>query len=173
MKNLSYRITAYILSLVIVFSGIFSATLSVEAKSGRDLFGTDSADDIDIIKLLDMALNKGGMSMSPATIRAFLEYWWNSVVSDLNTCISNVDSVITTTQAFADYVISALEDTEHYDKLGDMMKRYVQYCLTMEYKSLSDFKQLLLQEGTFRKFLLSYVTDENGNIAGTVNNKLA
>lgn len=173
MKKTLSKLVAYALSLVIIFSGVITVSMPVSAMSGRDLYGSDSADNIDIIKLLDMALNKGGMSMSPATIRAFLEFWWQSVMSDLNTCIGNASDSITTTQAFADYLYAALNDAEHYDNLGEMMKRYVQYCLTMDYKSLSDFKQLLLQEGTFRKFLLSYVTDENGNIAGTVNNKLA
>ncbi len=110
--------------------------------------------------------------MSPSTIKAFLEYWWDSVASDINTCIGNASSAITTTQDFADYIISALNNAEHYDKLGEIIKRYVQYVLTLDYKSLSDFKQLLTQEGTFRKFLLSYVVDEDGNIAGTVDNKL-
>lgn len=173
MKHICIRITAYVLVLVMFSASILSAySLTADAKASRDLYGTGSADDIDIIKLLDMALNKGGMSMSPSTIKAFLEYWWDSVFADLNTCIGNADSAISTTQAFADYIVSALVDCEHYDKLGDIIKRYVQYVLTLGYKSLSDFKQLLTQEGTFRKFLLSFVVDEDGNIANTVDNKL-
>ncbi len=174
MKHICIRITAYVLVLVMFSASIFSAySLTADAKGSRDLYGTGTADDIDITKLLDMALNKGGMSMSPSTIKAFLEYWWDSVASDINTCIGNASSAITTTQDFADYIISALNNAEHYDKLGEIIKRYVQYVLTLDYKSLSDFKQLLTQEGTFRKFLLSYVVDEDGNIASTVNNKLA
>ncbi len=173
MKHICIRITAYVLVLVMFSASIFSAySLTADAKGSRDLYGTGTADDIDITKLLDMALNKGGMSMSPSTIKAFLEYWWDSVASDINTCIGNASSAITTTQDFADYIISALNNAEHYDKLGEIIKRYVQYVLTLDYKSLSDFKQLLTQEGTFRKFLLSYVVDEDGNIAGTVDNKL-
>lgn len=173
MRHIYIKITAYVLALVLISGSLFTAlSLTADAKASRDLYGTGSADDIDITKLLDMALNKGGMSMSPSTIKAFLEYWWDSVASDLNTCIGNASSTITTTQDFANYIISALDNAEHYDRLGEMMKRYVQYVLTMGYKSLSDFKQLLTQEGTFRKFLLSYVVDEDGNIANTVNNKL-
>ena len=157
--------------LVTVWALLLSPALQVDAAAG-DLYGTGSADEINIIKLLDMALNKGGMSMSPATIRSFLEYWWTSVQADLSTCIGNADSAITTTQAFADYVISALEDADHYDKLGPIIIKYVQYVCAMEGKSLSDIKQLLLQPDTFRRFLLSYVVDEDGNIAGTVDNKL-
>ncbi len=169
MNRLSMRIIAYSLSFVVLFMSFFSAfTIPVSAGTTSDLYGTGSADDINIVKLLDMALNRGGMTMSPATIKAFLEYWYGAVKSDLTTCINNASSTISTTEDFAAYVISALSDAEHYDQLGSIMKRYVQYVLTMGSKSVSDFKQLLLQEGTFRKFLLSYVTDENGNVVNTV-----
>lgn len=161
------------LALILPVMLLLSPAPAVSAQTTSDLYGTGSADEINIVKLLDMALNKGGMSMSPATIKAFLEYWWDSVRSDLSTCIGNASSAITTTQDFAEYLYSALEDTAHYGQLGDIIKRYVRYALTLESKSLSDFKQLLLQPDTFRKFLLSYVTDEDGNIAGTVDNKLA
>lgn len=170
--NTNIRISAFIMA-VTIFLMSFSPVLSVDAKGGRDLYGTGSADDINIIKLLDMALNRGGMSMSPATIQQFLEYWWDSVNADLTTCINNVDTSISGTSAFVNALNAALESSEHYDKLGDIIKKYINFCTTMEYKSLSDFKQLLTQEGTFRKFLLSYVTDENGNLVGTVDNKLA
>lgn len=173
--QLRKRLLSLALSLVLVLpiTLLLSPAPVVSAQTTSTLYGTGSADEINIIRLLDMALNKGGMSMSPSTIQAFLEYWWDSVVADLNTCIGNADSAISTTQVFADYIVSALDDCEHYDKLGDIIKRYVQYVLTLDYKSLSDFKQLLTQEGTFRKFLLSYIVDDTGNIASTVNNKLA
>lgn len=171
--RLKKRLLALALAVLLVLPcALLSPALPVAAQTTSDLYGTGSADELNIVKLLDMALNKGGMSMSPATIRAFLEYWWSSVKSDLNTCISNAGSAITTTQDFAEYIYTALENTDHYDKLGSIVKKYVQYVLTMEVKSLSDFKQLLLQPDTFRKFLLSYVTDEDGNIVGTVDNKI-
>lgn len=172
ITKINIRITAFFMAVSIFILSFYTSAMSVYAKGGRDLYGTGSADEINIVKLLDMALNKGGMSMSPATIQKFLEYWWDAVVADLNTCINNVDTSITGTQAFVDAVSAALESSDHYDKLGDIIKKYLNFCLTMDYKSLSDFKQLLTQEGTFRKFLLSYVTDEDGNIAGTVDNKL-
>lgn len=163
------RIIAYSLSFVVLFTSFFSAfTIPASAGTTSDLYGTGSADDINIVKLLDMALNRGGITMSPATIKAFLEYWYGAVKSDLTTCINNASSAISTTEDFAVYIISALSDAEHYDQLGSIIKRYVQYVLTMGSKSVSDFKQLLLQEGTFRNFLLSYVTDENGNVVNTV-----
>lgn len=169
MNRLCMRIIAYSLSFVVLFISFFSAfSFPVSAGTTSDLYGTGSADDINIVKLLDMALNRGGMTMSPATIKAFLEYWYGAVKSDLTTCIDNASSTISTTEDFAAYVISALSDAEHYDQLGSIIKRYVQYVLSMGSKSVSDFKQLLLQEGTFRKFLLSYVTDENGNVVNTV-----
>lgn len=170
--RLKKRLLALALAVLLVLPGVLlSPALPVSAQT--TLYGTGSADEINIIKLLDMALNKGGMSMSPATIRAFLDYWWSSVQADLAKCISNAGSAITTTQDFADYLYMALENADHYDRLGGIIKKYIQYVLTMEYKSLSDFKQLLTQQGTFRRFLLSYVTDADGNIAGTVDNKLA
>lgn len=172
--RLRKSLLALLLSVVLMLpiTLLFSPAPAVSAKTTSTLYGTGSADEINIIKILDMALNKGGLSMSSATMQAFLEYWWDSVSSDLNTCISNVDSAITTTQAFVDYLYTALESADHYDKLGSTIKNYVQFVLTLEYKSLSDFKQLLLQPGTFREFLLSYVTDQDGNIAGTVDNKI-
>ena len=166
------RLLSVVLAAILVVSGSLLSPAAVCAQTTSDLYGTGSADEINIIKLLDMALNKGGISMSPATIQEFLNFWWASVRSDLAKCISNADSAITTTQAFADYVISALENADHYDKLGPIMVRYVQYVCSMTGKSLADIKQLLTQEGTFRRFLLSYVVDEDGNIAGTVDNKL-
>lgn len=171
--RLKKRLLALVLAVVLVLPGVLlSPALPAAAQTTTDLYGTGSADEINIVKLLDMALNKGGMSMSPATIKAFLEYWWNSVSSDLSQCINNADAAISTTQDFVEYIYSALENADHYDQLGNIIKKYVQYALIMEYKSLSDFKQLLLQPETFRKFLLSYVTDQDGNIAGTVDNKL-
>lgn len=172
--QLKKRLLALVLALALMLPVmlLLSPALPAAAQTSNELYGTGSADEINIIKLLDMALNRGGMSMSPATIRAFLEYWWSSVQSDLNTCISNASSAITTTQDFAEYLYTALEDAEHYEKLGPIIIKYVQYVCAMEGKSLSDIKQLLTQEGTFRLWLLSYVTDQDGNIADTVNNKL-
>lgn len=174
IMRLKKRLLALILMAVLIVPGVLSPVLPVCAggAAAGGLLGSGAADEINIIKILDMALNKGGMSMSPATIKAFLDFWWSSVRGDLSKCISNADSAITTTQVFADYVVSALEDADHYDKLGSIMVKYVQYVCALEGKSLSDIKQLLTQEGTFRRFLLSYVTDEDGNIAGTVDNKL-
>lgn len=170
--RLRMRIMSLALTVVLALSGVLLSPVLPVSAASSDLYGTGSADEINIIKLIDMALNKGGMSMSPATIKAFLDFWWSSVRADLSKCISNADSAITTTQAFADYMVSALENADHYDKLGSVMTKYVQYCLTLGAESVSDLKQLLTQEGTFRRFLLSYVTDEDGNIAGTVDNKL-
>lgn len=176
------RISTFLLAIVIFGLSFRNTTISVFASDGGhsfdgetgivdkggSLYGTGSADDLDIVKLLDMALNRGGMSMSPATIKQFLEFWWNAVKSDLSDCIGNVDTSITGTQAFVDALNAALVSSEHYNNLGNIIKKYLGFCLTMEYKSLDDFKQLLTQEGTFREFLLSYVLDENGNIINTV-----
>lgn len=171
--QLKKRLLVLALSIFLVLPGVlFSPALPVSAGSS-ELYGTGSADEINIIRLLDMALNKGGMSMSPATIQAFLNFWWQSVQADLNKCISNVDTSITGTEAFVDALDAALESADHYEQLGTIIKKYVQFVMTLEYKSLSDFKQLLTQQGTFRRFLLSYVTDQDGNIVGTVDNKLA
>lgn len=170
--SLKKRLLSIVLVVLVVSSTLLSpaAALSVRASG---LYGTGSADDINIIRLLDMALNKGGMSMSPSTIQSFLEFWWSSVQSDLNTCIGNVDTSITGTQAFVDALYTALESAEHYGQLGSIIKKYIRFVMAMEYKSLSDFKQLLTQQDTFRRFLLSYVVDQDGNVAGTLNNKLA
>lgn len=167
------RILAIILSLALVLPLSVSLYTPITTHAATsDLYGTGSADEINIVKLLDMALNRGGMSMSPATIRAFLEFWWSSVQEDLNSCISNVDTSITGTQAFISALGAIIDAPEHADKLGGILKKYLSFVATMEYETLSDFKTLLTQQDTFRKFLLSYVVDEEGNIAGTVNNKL-
>lgn len=171
--QLKKRLLVLALSIFLVLPGVlFSPALPVSAGSS-ELYGTGSADEINIIRLLDMALNKGGMSMSPATIQAFLDFWWQSVQADLNKCIGNVDTSITGTDAFVAALEAALESADHYEQLGTIIKKYVRFVMTLEYKSLADFKQLLTQQGTFRRFLLSYVTDQDGNIAGTVDNKLA
>lgn len=172
------RIFAFAMAILIFAISFNFSAIPVYASNnntvgkGGSLYGTGSANELNIVKLLDMALNRGGMSMSPATIKQFLEFWWDSVKSDLNTCIGNVDTSIEGTQAFVDALNAALVSADHYDKLGDIIKKYISFCMTLEYKSLSDFKQLLTQENTFRQFLLSYVADEDGNIVGTVDNKL-
>lgn len=171
--NIKRRLLALVLAALLVLPGVLLSPALPVSASSSGLYGTGSADEINIIRLLDMALNRGGMSMSPSTIQAFLDFWWSSVQSDLNACISNVDTSITGTEAFVDALDAALESADHYDRLGQIIKKYVQFVMTLEYKSLSDFKQLLTQQGTFRRFLLSYVTDQDGNIAGTVDNKLA
>lgn len=173
MTRIHTHIVAFIMAAVVLVTSLCVPVLSVDAAGKRDsLYGTGSANELDIVKLLDLALNRGGMSMSPETIKEFLEYWWDSVAADINTCLSDVDTSITTTAALVDYINTALVDAEHYDQLGDIIKRYVKFVATMDYKTLADFKQLLTQEGTFREFLLSYVTDEDGNIVDTVDNKL-
>lgn len=171
--RLRKRLFALVLAVLLLLPGVLLSPALPVSASSSGLLGTGSADEINIIRLLDMALNKGGMSMSPSTIQAFLSFWWSSVQADLNTCIANVDTSITGTQAFVDALDAALESADHYDRLGQIIKKYVRFVMTMDYKSLSDFKQLLTQQGTFRRFLLSYVTDQDGNIAGTVDNKLA
>lgn len=170
--RLKKRLLVVILVVALVLPGVLLSPALPAAAASSNLYGTGSADEINIVKLLDMALNRGGMSMSPATIRAFLEFWWSSVQEDLNSCISNVDTSITGTQAFISALGDIIDAPEHADKLGGILKKYLSFVATMEYETLSDFKSLLTQQDTFRKFLLSYVVDEEGNIAGTVNNKL-
>lgn len=171
IQNILKKLTIYLLIASLSIPLFLCAPLSAKAATS-DLYGTGSADEINIVKLLDMALNRSGMSMSPATIRAFLEFWWSSVQEDLNSCISNVDTSIMGTQAFISALGDIIDAPEYVDKLGGILKKYLSFVATMEYETLSDFKSLLTQQDTFRKFLLSYVVDEEGNIAGTVNNKL-
>lgn len=163
--------------LVTVWALLLSpaATLQAAAYTTSDLYGTGSADEISILKLLDMALNKGGMSMSAATIKAYLEYWWSAVCDDVEQLKADVDTSVTTAQAFADYVAAAAADPETADglKMARTTVKFAAFCAAMDCKTLADLYELLAQPGTFRAFLLSYVTDADGNIAGTVNNKLA
>ena len=171
--RLKKRLFTFVLVIALVLPGVlYSLPLPVLARTTSDLYGTGSADEINIVKLLDMALNKGGMSMSPATIKAFLDFWWTSVRADLDQCISNIGTAYSTSNEFAEALISGLVNVDHYDKLGGIITKYLRYCMSLGDKTVSDFVQLITQAGTFRKFLLSYVTDEDGNIAGTVDNKL-
>lgn len=163
--------------LVTVWALLLSpaATLQAAAYTTSDLYGTGSADEISILKLLDMALNKGGMSMSVDTIKAYLEYWWSAVCDDIDQLKADVDTSVTTAQAFVDYVAAAVADPTTADglKMAQTTVQFAAFCATMDCKTLADLYGLLAQPGTFRQFLLSYVTDADGNIAGTVNNKLA
>ena len=174
-NRVTLTISAYIAIFAVAVSSMFlSCPVQIRAQTTTTLYGTGSEDDINIVKLLDMALNKGGLSMSPATIKNFLEFWWDSVKADLNTCINDAGTTITTTTDLIDYCKNTLQnpDAESTLKVPSLTLRYVEFCVKMSSKSISDFKQLITQEGTFREFLLSYVTDENGNIADTVDNKL-
>ncbi len=167
------RIIALAFAVSLVLPGVLlSPPLPAHAQTISDLYGTGSADELNIVKLIDMALNRGGMSMSPATIRSFLDFWWSSVQSDLQQCISNIGTAYDTSQAFINALVAGLANTDHYDKLGGIITKYVQYCYSLGEKSVSDFVQLITQAGTFRRFLLSYVTDGDGNIVNTVDNKI-
>lgn len=173
--RLKKRLLVLVLVSALIVPGILSPVISVSAASS-DLYGTGSADEINIIKILDMALNKAGMSMSPPKIRDFLNFWWQSVQSDIQTLLNDAGTTITTASDFVDYIASAASDPTKVDGLEmvDLTLKFARFCTTMEFKTLSDYKTLLTQEGTFRQFLLSYVADENGDVTGSVsNNKLA
>ncbi len=174
--QLRKRFLAFFLALALVLpvTLLLSPALPVVAQTSSDLYGTGSADELSILKLLDMALNRGGMSMSPDTLKAYLDYWWTQVVSDFNTLVADADSTITTTDAMVDYLTAAVADPTKADGLNmaQVAVKYATFCASMGNKTLSDFITLVRQPGTFRQFLLSYVTDQDGNIAGTVNNKL-
>lgn len=173
--RLKKRLLVLVLVSALIVPGILSPVISVSAASS-DLYGTGSADEINIIKILDMALNKAGMSMSPPKIRDFLNFWWQSVQSDIQTLLNDAGTTITTASDFVDYIASAASDPAKVDGLEmvNLTLKFARFCTTMEFKTLSDYKALLTQEGTFRRFLLSYVTDESGGVTGSVsNNKLA
>lgn len=170
IQKVKNRITAIVLSILLVISSVcIFPSIPVNAATTTDLYGTGSADEISILKLLDMALNKGGMSMSTDTIKSFLEYWWNCVSGDMETIIADADTSITTTADFVKWLGTADIDSDWFATI----LKYVRFVATMETETLNDFYTLLRQPDTFRQFLLSCVTDEDGNIAGTVNSKLS
>ena len=72
------RIAAYILAILLALSApVAVPALQVHASRAAvtdDLLGSGAAGELNIIKILDMALNKAGMSMSPTKIRDFLQY---------------------------------------------------------------------------------------------------
>lgn len=174
--DLKKRLLALVLAVLLILpGGVLLSPALPAAASSSGLYGTGSADEINIIRLLDMALNKGGMSMSPSTIQAFLDFWWSSVQSDLQVLLRDADTSITTASALVDHIAAAASDPANADglEMAQLVVKFARFCVTMEFKTLDDFKQLLTQQGTFRRFLLSYVTDDQGNIAGTVDNKLA
>lgn len=172
--RLKKRLLALVLMAVLIVPGALSPVLPVCAggAAAGGLLGSGAADEINIVRILDMALNKAGMSMSPSKIREFLNYWWESVQSDIWILLSDAGTTITTASDFVDYIASAASDPTKADGLEmvDLTLKFARFCITMEFKTLSDFKNLLMQEGVFRRFLLSYVTDQDSNIAGTINN---
>lgn len=173
--DLKKRLLALVLAVLLILPGVLLSPALPTSAASSDLYGTGSADEINIIRLLDMALNKGGMSMSPSTIQAFLDFWWSSMQSDLQVLLRDADTSITTASALVDHIAAAASDPANADglEMAQLVVKFARFCVTMEFKTLDDFKQLLTQQGTFRRFLLSYVTDDQGNIVGTVDNKLA
>lgn len=173
-------IVIYVLSAMLVLSASIAVpaleTQASSAGSAGSLIGSGAANEINILRILDMALNKSGIVMSSGTIRSFLEFWWSNVRSDIQTIIGDADTTITTVSDFIKWVESNWTSTEKpkLSKVAEISLRFLKYCALQESKTLSDYKQLITQEGTFREFLLSYVTDGDGNLAGSVNNnKLA
>lgn len=176
--RLKKRLLALILMAVLIVPGVLSPVLPVCAggAAAGGLLGSGAADEINIVRILDMALNKAGMSMSPSKIREFLNYWWESVQSDIQTLLSDAGTTITTASDLVNYIASAAADPSKADglEMAQLTIKFARFCVNMDFKTLSDFKSLLMQEDSFRRFLLSFVIDQDGNVAGSVdNNKLA
>lgn len=175
------RVAAYALAVLLSLAVLFPASATQAYASGRavvdtPLLGSGAADEVNIVKIMDMALNKAGMSMSPSKIREFLQYWWSSVSSDIQILINDVDTTITTVSDFVAYVASAASDPSQHDglKMMQLTLRFARFCATQESKILTDYYNLLTRESLFRKFLLSFVTDQEDNVVESIgNNKLA
>ncbi len=179
IRNMCQCIAVFALAALLVLSAsvtfpALQAQASDAAQAGV-LLGTGASDEINIVKILDMALNKAGISMSPSKIREFLQYWWSSVSSDMQTLMNDADTTITTVSDFVDYVASLASDPTKADGLEmvQLTLKFARFCAVQDVKTLADYKKLITQEGTFREFLLSYVTDQDSNITGSIsNNKL-
>lgn len=175
------RVTAYALAVLLSLAVLFPASATQAYASGRavadiPLLGSGAADEVNIVKIMDMALNKAGMSMSPSKIREFLQYWWSSVSSDIQILMNDADTTITTVSDFVEYVASAASDPTQHDglKMMQLTLRFARFCAVQESKILTDYYNLLTRESLFRKFLLSFVTDQESNVVESIgNNKLA
>ena len=163
------RLFMLFLVAVLVLPGVlFPLHVQAQVRSAVDtpLLGSGSSDDVNIIKIMDMALNKAGLSMSPAKIPQFVEYWWSCVKSDLQILINDADRTITTVSDFVDYVASAAADPSKHDglKMMQVTLKFARFCATQEIKTLDDYKNLLVKDNIFRMFLMSFLVDQETSL---------
>lgn len=166
---LTKKLSMLFLVVVLVLPGVLSPLhVRAQGRSAVDtpLLGAGASDEINIIKIMDMALNKAGLSMSPAKIPQFVEYWWACVKSDLQILISDAGTTITTVSDFVDYVASAAADPAAHDglKMVQITLKFARFCATQEIKTLDDYKNLLIKDNMFRMFLMSFLTDQETNL---------
>lgn len=156
MKRVYVNITAYVMAVVIILTSILSLPLSVSAQ-------TTATDDNgnNIIKVLDMALNKSGISASPATIQDFLDYMHDTVTAGAQAWSDLADSAF---DSVSDYV-SACKDkvsdsaSNIPDSAKSLINGYLDY-MGQCFDVVENAKTGYAQGENFRNYIMSFVTDE-------------
>lgn len=100
MKCMCVNITSYIMAVVIIITSVLSLPFSVSAQTTTDDNGNN------IIKVLDMALNKTGIVASPTTIQDFFDYMQDTVTSGAQAWSDIVDTAYDNVSSF----VSACKD---------------------------------------------------------------
>lgn len=152
--KISVRISAVVLAVVILFT---SAPIIVNASNDTDTESTN------IIKLLDMVLNKCGVSASPTTIQDIYDYMQDTVVDGAQAFSDLVDSAYSNVSDYVSACKNKISDATSSvpDSAKSLINGYIDYMGRCT-DTVANFKAGYAQGANFRNYILSYVTDQNG-----------
>lgn len=156
MKRSYVNITAYVMAVVMILTSILSLPFSVSAQ-------TTATDDNgnNIIKVLDMALNKSGISASPTTIQDFLDYMHDTVTAGAQAWSDLADSAFDSVSDYVSACKDKVADTASNipDSAKSLINGYLDY-MGQCFDVVENAKTGYAQGENFRNYIMSFVTDE-------------
>ncbi len=168
MKRVYMNITACLMAVTIIITSTLSLPLSVSAK-------TTSTDDNgnNVIKVLDMVLNKTGISASPSTIQDFFDYMGDAVTAGAQAWSDLSDTVY---NSVSDYVSAcknkvASSSSGIPDSAKSLVNGYLDY-MGKCFDTRANFDAGYAKGENFRNYIMSYVSDVDDNaLTGAIGKK--
>lgn len=170
LQKMLNKIAVYI---AVASIAITSLAVAVPMHVSAQTAATDDNGN-NIIKVLDMALNKSGISASPSTIQNFLDYMHDSVTAGARAWSDLSGSVY---ESVSDYVSACKGKVADSDNIPDSAKSLINGYLDYMGKctdTRANFDAGYSNAKNFRNYLMSYVTDvEDKQLTGAIskNNK--
>ncbi len=167
MKRACANITAYIMVVVVIVTSVLSLPLSVSAQATTYDNGNN------IIKVLDMALNKTGIVASPSTIQDFFDYMQDTVTSGAQVWSDMVDTAYNNVSSFVSACKDKVSDSSSglSSTAGSLINGYLDYMGDC-FDTVENFKAGYAKGENFRNYIMSYITDvEDNTLVGAINSK--